>query len=435
MKTIPVFRGLPLLGVLPGLALDTVGLFLRAAREVGPLVRLGRRGPILVAHPADLRHVLKDNARNYVRGHTVDRIRPLLGNGLPLSDGEPWLRRRRLMQPSFQRDRVDALVTTMSAVAGRHLDALVPGRRLLAHDLMRRIAQEVIVETMFSDSLGADTPALDQALNTIEDYVSRWGFIPLTPPRWLPDQRRFQQAVATIDRVLQRIIAARRGGEPGSDLLGGLLRAQEGGAGLSDRELRDEAVNIFFAGHETTANALTWAVYLLHQHPAAQERLTAEVDQVLGGRAPTAADLRALPYTTAVVRETLRLYPSAWIFAREAVADDTLRDHAVPAGSVLLLSMLITHRMPDLWPDPMRFDPERFLPPNQAPGDYAYLPFGGGAHLCIGNHFALAEAAAVLAMLCQRGRLQVLRPEAVRPRASATLKVADGLPVTFARRS
>lgn len=434
MKAVPVFRGLPVLGILPGMILDTVGLFQRAAREVGPLVRLGRGGPILVAHPADLRHVLKDNARNYVRGHTVDRIRPLLGNGLPLSDGELWLRRRRLMQPSFQRDRVDAMVATMSQVAARHLDALVPGQRLLAHDLMRRIAQEVIVATMFSDSLGADAPALDQALNEIEAYVTRWGFVPLKPPRWLPDQRRFHEAAATIDRVLQRIIDARRGGEPGSDLLGGLLRAQEGGASLSDRELRDEAINIFFAGHETTANALTWAVHLLDQDPAAWDRLVAEADQVLGGRAPAAADLRALPYAGAVMRETLRLYPSAWIFAREAVADDTLRGHAVPAGSTLLLSMLITHRMPDLWPDPERFDPGRFLDPDQAPGDYAYLPFGGGGHLCIGNHFALAEAAVVLAMLCQRGRLRVLRPEAVRPRASATLKVADGLPVIFQRR-
>lgn len=451
--TIPEARGLPLLGNLPTMVRDPIACLLGAVKEHGPLVRvrLGGGGMLVVAHPEDLEHVLQTHNRRYVRGHTVDRIRPMLGNGLPLSDGEFWLRQRRTMQPVFSRRRIATLVSRLAEVSRRYLAELRDGQELRTHYVMMRITRDVIVETMFSSSLGSEVAELDEALSTIEHYVARYGFLPFEVPLWLPtpDNVRFRRAIATLDRLIYRLIAERRAeaapaaAEPGGgrDLLDALLHARdpETGVGMSEVELRDEVMNIFFAGHETTANLLTWTVLELTRNPDVEARLQGEVDAVLGGREPEADDLPELPLVNAVLRETLRLHPAAWLFAREAAEDDELRGHAIAKGTAVTVFPYATHRLPEHWPEPERFDPDRFLRnPTIGLGgtkNWAYLPFGAGPHVCIGNHLAMAEATTVLATLYQRGRLHALHPNEAKPRAAATLHVADGLPARFDARA
>lgn len=444
---IPEIRGLPLVGHAAALVRDPVRCFHDAVRERGSLVRLRVPGGAitLVAHPDDLRHVLHDRARRYVRGSSVDLIRPMLGNGLPLSDGEFWLRQRRTMQPLFARGRIAEMVGTMTRVARRYLDALRPGEEVSTHYLMMRITRDVIVETMFSDSIAGDAEALDEALATIEGYVARYAMLPVAIPLWLPlpDQRRFRRAIEVLDRLVYRLLEGRRAADPAAaprDLLDALLRARdpETGAAMSPREIRDEVVNIFFAGHETTANLMTWATLELTRRPEVEARVAAEVEAAIGAGEIHEEALRRLEYTHATLREVLRLHPPAWIFARQAAEDDELRGHPIRRGTTLLIFPYGTHRLPEFWPEPERFDPERFLrDPALGIGgvkSYAYLPFGAGPHVCIGNHFALTEALIIAAVLARRGRLRALRPEEARPRPAATLHVAGGLPARLEAR-
>jgi cytochrome P450 len=428
------------------MARDAIGFLERVVRENGPIVRIpfGTGGMVLLAHPDDVKHVLLDANRNYIRGNSIDMIRPMLGNGLPMSDPPFWLRQRRIMQPSFSRQRVGTMVDTMNRVAKRHLDRLRDGEKLRAHDLMLYIARDAIVETMFSDQLGSDLAALDDALLEIEKYVVSHMLLPVRIPLWLPlpDNRRFQRAIATLERVVYGLIAKREAGgvRPG-DLLDALMdgRDPESGETMSRRELRDEVMNIFFAGHETTANALTWVAHMLSAHPAIAQRVRGEVDGVLEGREPRMEDVARLEYTSAVVRETLRLYPPAWMFVRLAADDDVIRGYRIPKGTAVMLSPYVMHRQRAFWPEPERFDPDRFVrDPSLGMGagkNWSYMPFGGGPHVCIGNHFAMTEAVVVVALLSQRGSLHVLHPSRVRPRPAATLKVADDLPVRFVARN
>lgn len=443
-RTIPEARGLPLVGELPTILHDIIGCLNTAVRRHGPLVRIrvGLGWLTVVSHPDDLKQILQERNRNYVRGSSVDIIRPMLGNGLPLSDGEFWLRQRRIMQPSFARPRIAAMLPTFVRVAHRYLDPLRDGERLNTHYLMMRITRDVIVETMFSDSLGGDTAQLDEALATIEHYTVRYGFLPIKVPLWLPtpDNIRFRRALQVLDRTVFGLIERRKregASETPRDLLDSLLRARdpETGEAMSPVELRDEVMNIFFAGHETSANLLTWTVLELTKNPEIEARARAEVEAVLGGRDPEEGDVPRLGYTGAVLRETLRLHPAAWVLARIAAEDDVLRGHPIRRGTMLMLFPYGTHRLPEFWPDPERFDPERFIrDPSLGLGgvkNFAYVPFGAGPHQCIGNHLAYTEAIVVLALLLQRGRLRALYPDRARPKPAATLHVADGLPAVF----
>ena len=439
----PVAKSIPLLGSAPWMLRDPVKFVLQAVREHGPLVRipLGPRTLTLIAHPEDMRRVLHEDPESYVRGRVVDPIRPIFGNSLPTADGQVWRRKRRIMQPAFNRSRLNRLVALMAAVVARYVDAFREGQSYKVSDLMMRLTRDVIVATMFSDELGADTSALDQALGDLEHYMARYMFVPFRVPLWLPtpDNFSFRRAIATLDRLVIGLATARRkSGSKQGDLLDALLEARdaETGEAMPEQEIRDELVAIFFAGHETTANALTWTTYLISIHPDVFERLRDEADRVLGDRLPTAQDIPQLEYTAAVLRETMRLYPPGWITGRVAERDDVLRGHAIRKGDMLGICPLVTHRLPEYWPDPERFDPERFMV-DQSGGnrDFTYLPFGTGPHMCIGSHFAMMEAALALAMIVRRAKLVVERPEDVRMRSEITLHVAGGLPVKVALRA
>lgn len=441
--SIPVIKETMTLANARAMAADAPGFLLETARRAGPVFRAGV-GPItltVVAEPEALQQVLQKQAKTWGRGTAVDAIRPLLGNGLPLSDPPLWLTQRRTMQPSFHRAHGPSWVHSMRDVTAASLSALAPGQELVTRQLMMTIARDVIVRAMFSQSLGADTRAFDDAFHEVEAYVST-SMVPGKLPLWVPTPMhlRFKRATTFLHRHIQQVIEERRRLEqPPADLLTLLVQARdpETGEAMSDPQLRDEVMNIFFAGHETTANLMTWAVYLLSQHPAVLERAEAELHAVLGGRLPEPEDIPKLTWLGSIIRETLRLYPPAWLFARQSFDSQQLQGEAIAKGQVVLVVPYITHRLPSLWKDPDAFDPSRFdkdQSTDAAVWKYAYLPFGAGPHVCIGNHFALLEAATVLAMLLQRGRLEVLRPHEVRAKMGATLFVANGLPARFVAR-
>ncbi|MBL8916077.1 MAG: cytochrome P450 [Archangium sp.] len=416
--------------------LDAPRFLLDTARQSGPAFKVGV-GPVtltVIAEPTMLQQVLQKDARHWGRGTAVDPIRPLLGNGLPLSDPPLWLTQRRTMQPSFHKARGPQWVHVMREMAARSLDALKPNEEISTKTLMMHIARDIIVRAMFSQSLG-DIRPFDDALGEVEAYVSN-ALNPAKLPLWVPTPThvRFKRSTVFLHAEIQRVIEERRKlAEPPVDLLTMLIQATdpETGIGMSDQQLRDEVMNIFFAGHETTANLMTWATYLLAQNPSALERLHAEVKSVLGSRLPEPEDLPKLTWLGCVIRETLRLYPPAWMFARQALESTELDGMKMNKGDVVLVLPWITHRLEKNWANPDAFDPSRFEAQSSTDAGswkYTYLPFGAGPHVCIGNHFALLEATVVLAMLAQRGRLEPTKPEAVKPKMGATLYADGGLP-------
>jgi cytochrome P450 len=432
----PVAPGLPLVGAAPAMLRDAVSYVLRTTSEVGPLFKipLGPRSLTLIAHPEDLKRVLQEEPKSYPRGRVVDPMRPMLGNGLPMTDAEVWRRKRRAMQPAFNKPKIAQLTDTMSAVTERYIDKFHNGDTFDAHDLMMRLTRDIILETMFSNQLGADTAELDAAFAELERYVARYSFVPFTVPLWLPtpDNISFRRALTTLDRLIVGLITARQAsGEKHGDLLDALLEARdEEGKPMPPDELRDEAVSIFFAGHETSANALTWTTYLLSTHPEAFARLRDEADRVIGDRLPVMEDVSKLEYASQVIRESMRLYPPGWIYGRTAEHDAVLRGHQIKKGDMLGICPLVAHRLPESWPDPDRFDPERFAGDKSVSNrNFTYLPFGTGPHMCIGIHLAMAETQVVLAMMARRMKLVVERPEDVRMLSKITLQVDGGLPV------
>ena len=443
--SIPAVEGYPLVGILPRFRREPFGTLLSATREVGDVARLGFPGQdwVLLSHPEHVEHVLKENRANYVKGY--DGARALLGNGLPLNEGESWLRQRRLMQPAFHRRRLERFAATMVGKAEETLKgwegAASVGRPVDVGLEMTLLTQRVIVKTMFGSSVGDErgeriARAFDAGMRGIE-FRSQ---LPLWASRLpLPVNRRFARAFAVLDEEVYRIIGERRrerraggDGEVRDDLLGLLLEArdEETGEGMDEGQVRDEVINVYLAGHESTAVLLTWVWYLLSKHPGAARKVREEALEVIGDRMPGLEDLPKLVYARMVVDETLRLYPSAWVLARKAVGDDEIGGYRIPAGTGLFVCPYVTHRRPDLWENPEGFDPERFAPDGN--GDegrprFSYYPFGGGPRLCIGQNFALMEATLIVATIARSYRLDLVPGEAVKPLPRGTLRPSSAL--------
>ncbi len=361
-----------------------------------------------------------------------------------MSEGALWRRQRRIMAPAFHPRRVESFAPVMTGTAEELLAEwrkLPPGSVVNIANEMAGLTLDIIVRTMFSSEIRSETAEVRAAMT---DYQLTGGrpSIPdlLGLPSWLPrlSGRKVRETSTAIDQTIYRLIAERRaGGEPKDDLLGLLLAArdEETGEGMSDTQLRDELATIITAGHETTANALTWTWYLLALHPWAEETLHAELASVLGGRAPTTADIPRLVYTRMVLEEAMRLYPPAHTMSREALADDVILGIAIPRGSVVIISPWIIHRHALLWERPDAFDPERFAPGKaETRPRYAYIPFGGGPRICIGAHFALTEAILILAALAQHVRPRLLHGHKVEPLGLITLSPKGGLPMRLERR-
>ena len=442
----PNARGSLLFGNLGDLTRDRLGFGAEIQRRYGEVVsyRLGLIRFTLISHPEHVKHVLQDNHRNYTKGFVLrNLLAPLLGEGLFTAEGEHWLRQRRLMQPVFHHKRIDAFGAIMTAETLKMLDGwgqyAETDRPVDIAGEMMRLTLTIVTRALFGADLGERTRQIDQAFSTASEHLTYRFDHPLYPPTAVPTprNRRFRAALRALDSVVYSLIAQRRrDAEDTGDLLSMLVfaRDEETGVSMSDRQLRDEVMTLLLAGHETTANALTWSWQLLSRHAEAEARLHAEVD-TLEGRVPTLNDLQRLPYARMVIEEAMRLYPPVWITHRQAIGDDEVGGFRIPAGRIVVVAPWITHRRPDIWPDPEAFDPERFSPERVAERPRgAYIPFSLGPRQCIGMGLALMEAQ--LALLTAAQRFRLCRPPGhdVEPEPLLTLRPRGGLPMLVRNR-
>lgn len=411
---------------------DPLAFLTRLAREHGDVAHFtfGPQHLYLINHPDLIRDVLVTRQRSFMKGRALQRTKILLGEGLLTSEGDLHLRQRRLMQPEFHRDRLPRYAEVMLANAERMAGEWREDEMDVARE-MSRLTLSIVAQALFGTDVRGEADEIRRALSELMEIFT----ILLNPfTVWLeklplPRKRATDRAIARLDQTIFRMIEERRAaGTDRGDLLSMLLLAQdeEGGGGMSDRQVRDEAMTLFLAGHETTANALSWTWYLLSQDPDVERRLHEEVDS-----APTAYD--QLPFTRMVLAESMRLYPPAWVIGRLALEDVEIGGFTVPRGAIVIVSQYVMHRDPRFWPDPMRFDPTRFAGEPSWP-KFAYFPFGGGSRICIGEGFAWMEGVLVLASLARRWRLSLAQDNPPVPNPVITLRLRGGIRMRAERR-
>jgi cytochrome P450 len=420
-----------LLGLLPELSRDPLGLLTRCTRDYGDFVRvrLGLSRAVLIGHPDLVEEVLIARNHDFRKNLGTRRLGSLIGQGLLLSEGDFWLRQRRLMQPAFHRQRVAAMAGAMTGAAVEMLQSWRAGQVRDIGQEMTELTLRIVGRALFGTDVGADLDRIRGSSRAMtEHFLSRLYTLMILVPDSVPTpgNLRYRRAVRDLERLVYRILGERRSsGLHGDDLLGMLLSARDDdGSGMTDRQLRDEVMTLLLAGHDTTALALTWAWVLLAQHPPAEARLQAEVDAVLDGRLPTAADVARLSHVEHVLTETLRLYPTAWAIGREAVRDTTIGGQRVARGTTVLMSPWVIHRDPRFYDAPDEFRPERWADglAGRLPR-YAYVPFGAGQRVCIGSGFAQLEAVLLLASIAQRFRLELADPaQPIEPLPVVTLR-------------
>lgn len=398
-----------------------------------------------IANPESIQHVMQMNNQNYTKGDRIRIATPLIGNGLFASEGEFWRRQRRMMQPAFHRKQIALLAEEMVHTIQEMLDRWEPyansGQTLDMQNEMMSLTMDVVTRTLFTSSLEpAEVAELGRQITFLLDMITERSQAILPIGEKIPSakNRRFDEGVATIDKIIYRLIEERRASqERQDDLLTMLIEArdEESEEVMDDKQLRDELVTIFLAGHETTAIALSWSIALLSLHPMVRRKLQNEVDQVLGDRIPGASDYNNLPYTIAVVSEAMRLYPPLPMTIRQALEDDVLDGYTIKANSGVFINIYSAHHNPDVWENPEGFDPQRFLPEQSKNiPRFAYLPFGGGPRQCIGNNFALMEAVLALSMITQRYELNLVPGADLAPYMPGTLRPKGGVPVVIKRR-
>jgi len=441
-RPVPREKGWPLVGNTFQFVRDPLGylrdLHRRYERVVG--LQIANRRLTVTFTPEDAKYILQENNKNYHKSEAYKVLQLFLGNGLLTSEGDFWRRQRRLAQPAFHRQRLALLVGTMNeevrelVTRWRQHDPALP---LDVSGEMMKLALAIVTRSLFSSDVKQHIDTLSTPINQIIEfaYEALYDFvhIPLKYPT--PRNVRYQRAVDKIEAVIYEMINLRRaenGRVRHDDLLEMLMEVQdeETGERMTDRQLRDEVTTIFMAGHETTANALSWALYLLAKHPAVVQQLREEFNRVLGPDGdPTAENLRELTYTMQVVNETMRLYPPAWVFSRKPLADDVLEGgYRLPAGNGVLVCPYLLHRDPKFWDQPDAFNPDHFLPEKvKARPTYAYIPFGGGPRLCIGNNFALMEMQVALVHLVRAFDYRTTRRDVIQPEPGITLRPKGGL--------
>jgi cytochrome P450 len=430
LRTLPGPRGHWLLGALPRLRSDMLGFFEECFREHGDAAyfRVANRRSMLLSHPDDIERVLVTENRRFIKNYALIFLRPLLGNGLLLNEGESWLRQRRLIQPAFARQRVESYAPLMVDCTQRLVDGWHHGQTTDIVAAMMQLTMTIAGRTLLGIDVTERFSEMARCLETVMyDFLARFGAA-LRLPQWLPTPAnlRLKRAISKLDRIMQQLIDERRAaGAAGGDFLSLLLHArdEDDGRGLSDRQIRDEVMTMFLAGHETTANALAWTWYLLGQHPEIQERVQKEACDLLGAGPPVAADIAKLTFCEQVVRESMRLYPPAYLVGRRPVEDVTIGSHFIPAGTNVLMSQWIVHRDPRWFDEPLRFHPDRWTDglASRLP-KYAYFPFGGGPRVCIGNTFAMFEVPLVLAMIARKFKLELVTKPPIRIQPAVTLR-------------
>lgn len=433
---LPGPRGLELVSTLAALAGgDLLRIFGRLGERYEPVygVRFPMGpGVVMVAHPDAVERVLRSNRENYVKGSAYDGARLLLGEGLVTAEGERWRRQRELANPAFRPARLRLYLDAMAACTRGLLDGWA-GRDARMLDMgaeMSRLTLSIAGRTLFGLSAEDLSERAMAAFGTALAGIGRRGPSHFQVPLWLPlpGSLRLRRAIRELDGIVYEIIGRFRAGhrrDPEATLLGAYIESRdpESGEGMGDRQLRDEVMTLYLAGHETTASLLAWALYLLARHPQIAERVVVELDGARLDDPPTMEQLKGLGYLSHVIDEVLRLYPPAWTVARNAVGEDRLLGWRVPAGAIVMVSPYFTHRLEAFWPEPKRFDPERFAPgATRARHPFAYLPFSLGPRICIGMQFALYEARLVLAMILTRYRVCAVGDTEVGCLAAGTLK-------------
>ncbi len=437
----------------PGLALDLPFYFGRSFFRPGnPILlfehllatygrasyyRIAGSHVAVFAEPEFVKEVLIHQPHNFIKERTQRRMKILLGEGLITSDGEIHRRQRRIAAPAFHRQRIQAYGSMMVERAAAMRDAWQPGVEMDVSAAMMQLTLEIVARTLFAADVTPDVQSINNEVNAIMDLYNFLVALPRAEELLhlpIPGLMRFKRARQRLDKVVYRMIEEHRtSGIDSGDLLSMLMAArddEDDHSGMTGEQLRDEVLTIFLAGYETVANALAWTWMLLAQNPVAEARLHAELDAVLGGRLPTLDDLPQLRYTEMVLAESMRLYPPAWAMGRQATTDVEIGPYRLPAGSYVFFSQYIIQRMPDFFPDPLRFDPERFLPEKKPSRPrFAYFPFGGGSRQCIGESFAWMEAILILATLAQRWRLRLLPGQRLEVQPKITLRPKYGIRV------
>jgi len=414
--------------------------FTHMARAYGDVsaMRIGNFRSFFINHPSLIEDVLVNNARLYHKGRVLKANKYLFGEVLITSEGDFWLRQRRLSQPAFHRERINGYGATMAEYTQQMLATWHHGEERDVHNEMMDLALRIVCKTLFDADVTRDAREVGEILNLLLRIASNFGQSVLVP-LWVPTPRnlRAKHGVRRLEKIIYRIIAERHAsGRDTGDLLSILLQVRDvDGSGMSDRQLRDETITLFLAGHETTASTLSWAWWLLALNPAVEKKFHEELDVVLGGRAPTVEDLPKLPYLGHVLTETLRLYPTAWGMARLAAEKHEIAGYPVQPGYGVAFAQWVVHRDPRWFDAPLEFRPERWQNglAKQLPR-FAYFPFGGGPRQCIGNTFALMEASIVLATVAQKFRFTLVPGHKVEPLASITMRPRNGVRVRLTQR-
>ena len=421
-----------------------LGFLERVAREHGDIVyfRMGPQDVYFLNHPDYIKDVLVTRQQNFIKGRALQRSKRLLGEGLLTSEGEHHRRQRRLAQPAFHRNRIASYADVMTEYGARSAARWRDGEQLDISQEMMRLTLAIVGKTLFDADVEEEAQEIGEALATILGLFNAMllPFSELLEKLPLPQNKRFKVAKRRLDDTIYRIIEERRqSGSDHGDLLSMLLLSQdeEGTGSMSDEQVRDEAMTLFLAGHETTSNALTWTWYLLSQNETEEARLYAEIDEVLGGRErPLFEDIERLHYTEMVLAETMRLYPPAWALGRLATKETEVGGYKITPGSLVIMSQYVMHRDARFFPDPTRFDPERWTPEaRESRPQFSYFPFGAGVRRCIGESFAWMEGILLIATLARRWRMRHVEGHPVELQPLITLRPKHGMLMTVHKRS
>lgn len=430
-------------GVMRDYQADPLGFATRCVREYGDVVsaRFLYVPCFFIYHPDYIEQVLVTEQRNFIKSVSLQTpfMRRLVGNGLLSSEGDFWKRQRRLAQPAFHRERINVYSQTMTAYTERMMASWQAGETRDVHEDMMQLTLEIVAKTLFDADVTDTAREVGQLLSIIVEPFSyqasfKWILDNRLPT---PMHRRFHRTAQRLDEIVFGIINEHRANQSDrGDLLSMLLAAQdEDGSQMTDQQLRDEAMTLFLAGHETTALTMSWTWYLLAQHPEVEAKLMTEIESVLGGRTPTVADLPALKYADQVIKEAMRLYPPAYAMGRQALQEFELGGYRIPAKAQIFFFQYVTHRDPRYFAEPEKFQPERWTTDfvKQLPR-YAYFPFGGGPRLCIGNSFAMMETVLILTTMAQRFKLKLKSGQTITPLPSITLRPANGVKMILEKR-
>lgn len=420
--------GFPVLGNTLQFGRQTFDFLQQCREEYGDVVYFEVLGQPFyqLNNPEDIHHVLVDNNGNYTKGSFLTKqFGEFLGKGLLLNEGDDWRRQRHLVQPAFDPDRISIYAEMMTDYTERLLDGWEAGTPRNIHTDMTQLTLEVAASTLLDIDIREESSELRSAFHDITEEFRKRTARPVSLPQWVPTPRnhRYQHALEQVNEIVYEIIARRRA-EPGNGVVSMLLEASdEPSTTVNDKQLRDEIVTLLFAGHETTAIALTFTWYLLATHPRQEERLVAELDDVLDGEPPTMSAVPDLKYTRKVLKESLRLYPPVFGILREPVRDDQIGGYQIPAGATVAMNQIAVHHDPQFFDDPKAFTPERWSDAfEESLPEFAYFPFGGGPRRCIGERFAMLEATLVVATIAQQYHLELVSDRDLTLKPSVTTR-------------